>query len=286
MDAWLVPGSLFVLGTTFVGGSMHNLAKTARLRRRGVATTGVVIAQSTGFAAGSDSTPGAGPLAYSPVVRFTAQNGQVIEVTPSVRKTHSSFVPGRPVTVYYDPRNPRDAVIPAHDVGTTYLFLGIGALLLLGCIGILAWRALDVELSGPAANLPFGLIPVGLGIVFTGIALAGIAPVVRLHRRGIRGPALVVGETVSSDSNGLPLHHPVVRFALPDGQAAEVPSYRGTLARRATPGRQVTVRYDPADPGRVLLAGDGPSPVYIVFGVAGPLIFGIGIAITYALVNA
>ena len=286
MDAWLVPGLLFVLGATFVGGSAHNLLKIARLRRRGVTATGVVVAQSTGFTTGHDSTPGAGALAHSPVVRFTARNGQVVEVTPSVRTTHTSFVPGRPVTVHYDPRNPQDAVIPVHDVGMSYLFLGIGALLLLACVGILVWRALDVEVSGPIANLPFGLVPVGLGMVFTGVAIAGIAPVVRLHRRGIRVLALVVGETVSSDSNGLRLHHPVVRFALPDGQAAEVPAFRGTLARRATPGQHVTIRYDPTDPGQVLLAGDGPSLVFIIFGVVGPAIFGVGVAVTYAIVSA
>jgi len=68
--------------------------------------------------------------------------------------------------------------------------------------------------------------------------------------------------------------HPVVRFALPDGQVVEAQAMYGTDPAPTRPGRREVVRYDPADPTRVALAQGMSSP-----GRLGPLLVILGAAV-------
>jgi Protein of unknown function (DUF3592) len=280
MDYWFVPGILLMLGAIFTGKSAVSLRKIGRLRRRGVATTGRIVGQQESVAAFS---PGTGSIMHAPVVRFTTQTGQVVQVAPAVRISHSTFIPGRPVTVHYDPARPNEAVIAGYETGLNRAFLAIGIVLSLtaGATGVLPTLPDDALRSLKTALL--ALIPVGLGLLFSAIGLSGVLRVLRLQRAGISVPGLVVGETTSRSPDGFILHHPVVRYALPDGQEVEVPSARGTIFRREHSGQQVIVRYDPADAGHMLLREDGPEPVFWIFSLVGVVVFAVGVAVVVAL---
>jgi hypothetical protein len=65
--------------------------------------------------------------------------------------------------------------------------------------------------------------------------------------------------------------HPVVRFALPDGQVVEAQAMYGSSPQPTRAGRREVVRYDPADPTRVALAQGLASP-----GRLGPLLVIVG----------
>ena len=278
MDHWFVPSILLILGAIFTGRSAVSLRKISRLRRWGVATTGRIVEQQEGFAGGGGSL-----LVHAPVVRFTTQAGQVIQVVSAVRTSHSTFIPGRPVTVHYDPARPNDAVIAGYETGLNRVILAIGIVLLLAAGATVVLPALPGDALRVLQTAFLALIPVGLGLLFSAIGLAGVLRVRRLQRSGISVPGLVVGETTSRSPSGLTLHHPVIRYVLADGQQVEVPSARGTVFRRAQHGQQVTVRYAPADPGHVLLRGDGPEPVFWIFSIVGFIVFAGGVAVVFAL---
>lgn len=128
-------------------------------------------------------------------------------------------------------------------------------------------------------------IPLLLGTVFLAVGGAGIGRVWSLRRRGIATTGMVVGESTSSIREGLTRHHPIVRFSVSGGQQVEAPSERGTLRRRAEAGQSVTVRYDPADPYRMLLAGDGARPVFWVFTAIGVVTLAVAAAIVVLIVG-
>jgi hypothetical protein len=280
MESWYVTGVLVLLGASFTIVSAVRLGRIGRLRRQGVAVLGIVVGQREGFAP-SGSTAGMA-LTQAPVVRFTTQAGQQVEVTPSASMNNSSFVPGRPVKVHYDPAAPQKAVIGGYETGLYRLFFAVGTVLLLVAAGIALVPSAEWQ---PLLGLLPGLLPLALGIVFTTIAALGIRRVVKVHTSGTSTTGVVVGETTSSTSNGLTLHHPVVRYVVPGGYDVEVPSFRGTMAVRTAPGQQVTVRYDPADPGMMLLKGDGPEPIFVIFGLIGILTFSVGVAVAYLLIT-
>ncbi|HEX4977802.1 MAG TPA: DUF3592 domain-containing protein [Nocardioides sp.] len=73
--------------------------------------------------------------------------------------------------------------------------------------------------------------------------------------------------------------HPVVRFALPDGQVVEARAMYGSSPQPTRAGRREVVRYDPADPGRVALAQGLASPgrlgsLQVILGVG---LIGVGL---------
>jgi Protein of unknown function (DUF3592) len=276
MDHWFVPGILLILGAVCTGRSAVHLHKISRLRRWGVATTGRIVEQQEGFAGGSS-------LVHALVVRFTTQTGRVVQVVPAVRTSHSTFIPGRPVTVHYDPARPNDAVIAGYETGLNRVIRAIGIVLLLAAGATVVLPTLPGDALRVLQTAFLALIPVGLGLLFSAIGLSGILRVRRLQCFGIRVPGFVVGETTSRSPNGFTLHHPVVRYALPDGQQVEVPSARGTIFRRAQHGQQVMVRYDPADPGHMLLRGDGPEPVFWIFSIVGFVVCAVGVVVVFAL---
>jgi hypothetical protein len=122
-------------------------------------------------------------------------------------------------------------------------------------------------------------------VLFSAVSLYGVLRVLRLQHSGVRVPGVVVGEATSHSQNGFTLHHPVVRYAIPDGQQVEDPSARGTVFRRARTGEQVVVRYDLADPGHMLLSEDGPQPVFWIFSTVGFMICAVGVVVLFALLT-
>jgi hypothetical protein len=56
------------------------------------------------------------------------------------------------------------------------------------------------------------------------------------------------------DSDSMPTYFPVVSFPLPDGRLVEAEVLVGARPSPARKGSSVEVRYDPADPRRVVLA--------------------------------
>lgn len=102
------------------------------------------------------------------------------------------------------------------------------------------------------------------GVLLVG---AGVATVVRGRRQSSRAADFVRAAAVAeaevtdlrlkydqrmADRPGV--FHPVVRFALPDGRRVEAETLVGAHPAPARTGQRVTVRYDPEDPRRVVLA--------------------------------
>jgi hypothetical protein len=89
------------------------------------------------------------------------------------------------------------------------------------------------------------------GEAFLRSAVATQAQVVDLHERyRPRG----------GDSQQMPSYFPVVAFALPDGRPVESEVMVGARPAPARIGATVEVRYDPADPRRVVLAHGMATP--------------------------
>src|SRR5262245_7107112 len=113
MDAWYLPGMLAILGAAFAGGSAARLARIRRLRAGGGRALGVIVGQRRGLAPTASGIGSADTQA--PVVRFTTAGGQLIETAPALTMSNSSYVPGRPVVVHYDPARPDVAAIVGYE---------------------------------------------------------------------------------------------------------------------------------------------------------------------------
>ncbi|MBO0827686.1 MAG: DUF3592 domain-containing protein [Streptosporangiales bacterium] len=252
------------LGVVFAGIGGSRLVRERRLRGSGVEADGVVVGQHTAPSAG-----GGGLLQYR-VIEFTTRDGRTIRVTPDAASTESTLLPGDTVKVYYDPADPSRVSIPAQETGVYRMMLGIGLLLL---ILLLAYAVLGDRVL----NALWG-IPAFLGAVFAGIGWFGIRGTWRIKHGG-RADGTVVGFLTSESRNGLALYHPVVRYRTADGAILEVPSRAGNMGRPLPPGMPVRVRYDPANPRRMLLAHQGAPAVLWIFGVVGVVLLVIGVAV-------
>lgn len=168
------------------------------------------------------------------------------------------FVPGRQVTVYYDPARPQRCSIARQGTGVYRLFLAIGRVCMLGA---LVWLVLPNR-DQLVDWIPLG-IPLVLGGVFAAIGWVGIRRTWRIKHGG-SAQGVVVGASRSSTRQGITLHHPVVRYHGPDGHPVD--------------------DYDPADPHRMLLASDGTAPIFWLFAVIGVLAMTVGSAIVIAVI--
>lgn len=260
-----LPGMLAVggLGVLFAGVSGTRLLQARRLRGRGQRAQAVVMAQHTMF------SPAGGQLSR-PVLVFTTRDGQTIRASSPVGSSHSQVLPGHTVTVYYDPADPASVSIPTHETGVYRLLLAVGLFMLGLVVGyaILGSDMLDAVLG----------IPLFMGAVFTAIGGYGIGRASRVKRGG-RTDGVVIGTITSESRNGLPLHHPVVRYLTRNGDTFEVPSTQGHLSRPPAPGTPVRVCYDPANPQRMMLAHQGAPAVFWLFCVIGVLLSIIGVVV-------
>ncbi|WP_241265853.1 DUF3592 domain-containing protein [Streptomyces boncukensis] len=262
-----------VAGAAVTGGAGYRLLRERALRRGGIRTHALVVGQDERIGEGGG---GAG-LVQAPVVEFTTADGRVVRTRSQVGSSVSSVVPGRAVTVFYNPADPRDVAIVGFGRAVPRLFCALG---ILGMVVAALFAALDEET--PAAVVGAG-VPVVLGSVLLGVGGSGIGQVRALRRRGGTADGVVVGESTSSTREGLTLHHPVVRFALPTGHMVETASGRGTLRRRTVPGQSVSVLYHPDDPYRMLLADDRVRPLFWLFAVVGLVVLGGTLAIVVLL---
>lgn len=252
--AMLVVGGLGVL---FAGAGGTGLVRARRLRAGGIAVRGLVVAQHR----------------KRPVIEFTTREGRAMRVVSPVDDSEPSVLPGRMITVYYDPAHPDKISIPEHESGTERLMVAIGLLLLAGLAvyALVGQRFVDVFPK---------FIPLLMGAVFTGIGWFGIHRTWRIKHGG-RANGVVIG-SVTSESRNSTRHHAVVRYPGPSGAPVEAPSIRGHFRGPAPPGTPVHVRYDRTAPDRMMLAGETTPGTFWIFGVAGVLLLAAGIAITLA----
>ncbi|WP_158542830.1 DUF3592 domain-containing protein [Phytoactinopolyspora halophila] len=219
-------------------------------------------------------------LVQTPIVEFTTADGETIRTRSAVSSNVSSAIPGRVMTVYYNPANPSEVAIVGHGLATLRLFLVIGIVLLAAAVAMVTASTETIENVAPL------LAPFVLGAALLGVGGYGISRVWELRRRGVVAEGTVVGETTSSTREGMTLHHPVVRFSVHTGHEIETASQRGRVARRAHTGEHVRVRYHPNDPYRMLLVGDGARPLFWIFALAGIVVLALGTVITgYILTN-
>src|SRR5690606_6495947 len=151
------------LGLLFAGVSGSRLVKARRLRGRGQVVQALVVGhQAMAPPAGGDD---AGYL-RRPVLRFTTRDGRVMQVVSPVGSDTSDLVPGRVVTLHYDPDAPTRFAVPDQELGTYRILLAVGLLML----ALVAGYGLVGE---RITNLALG-IPLLVGAVFTGIGWFGV----------------------------------------------------------------------------------------------------------------
>jgi uncharacterized protein DUF3592 len=272
----LVPTTVGLLVAVFAS---RQARQVRRLFRQGARAEGIVVGQH-----GRSDVGGASGLVHAPRVRFTTADGHVVEAASSTSMSHSSFVPGRGVTVFYDPRSPHRIAIKGYDGRVEPLFATLGAAVFAVSFGVFVGDAagvrVDAGVVGEALLVPG--IPLALGGVFCAVGVAGV----QSARRILKGPTawgVVVGETTSTSNQGLTLHHPVVRWQTPSGEVLQAPSARGRMGRPYQMGQWVVVHQHPEDPRRILLRGDGPAPIFPLFLAIGALVLTVGLLIAGAM---
>ncbi|MGW5570402.1 DUF3592 domain-containing protein [Nocardia thailandica] len=99
------------------------------------------------------------------------------------------------------------------------------------------------------------LLPLGVGLLFTGVGATMLRRSRLLRTRGATAHGRVVRLHESAGRAGT-LYHPVVVWELPDGGRAEATAAVGkSWIGHYRPGTRVTVFYDPADPARMVIDG-------------------------------
>lgn len=270
-----------VLVAVLVLAGLRRWYPAIRLFRAGVRADGIVVGHYTSGAnglrqctesgartfrepisrqSGTRVLPAQEMTRYRPIVEFDTTRGERQTGSPTTAKPYPALVPGRRVTVYYDPAEPSTIAIAGY-VGMRKVVVGALAVLL-GLAGALAPGAVAPAVSMTAllsvSNLflPFLL----LGAFAVVLGAAGIAGTLRT-RLGPQVSGTVVGHYECDSPQGLCLHHAIVRWtSCPDGGEVRVATGRGRLSPEHEIGRTVTVYQHPRDPHRILLSGDGPAP--------------------------
>jgi hypothetical protein len=114
-----------------------------------------------------------------------------------------------------------------------------------------------------------------LGVLWSIVrALRDESASARLRREGVRATGTVVDNTMTSTPQRRLVFSPVVEFRSMSGQQVSAPAQQ-TAATSWPRGATVEVIYDPADPGRFVLAG-APSRGHLVANtIVGLLVVGI-----------
>lgn len=263
------------LGVVFVGLTGVRLLRARRLRGSGVEADAVVVGQQNTPSAPAGSGSG---MIQQPVIEFTTRDGRSVRVTSPAGTTETTLLPGESVKVYYDPTDPNRVSIPAQETGPYRILFAVGLLLLAISLFILLGHAL----LGDRAVYALSGIPAFVGAVFAGIGWYGIRRYWQIQH-GDRTDGNVVGFVTSENRNGLMLYHPVVRYRTANGAIVEAPSRRGHMGRPLPPGMPVQVRYDRANPRRMMLAHEGAPGVFWLFGIIGIILLVIGLVIIVAI---
>jgi hypothetical protein len=123
------------------------------------------------------------------------------------------------------------------------------------------------------ANLIIGGVAV-LGLVLAAIGAVNMMSQARFRRRARTAPGVITGlrgarmrGSAAGEPRSQRAYYPVVRFTTAAGQV-EAQSRLATNPP-GRPGQQVTVRYDPADPGRFTIAATARTAGYLSVGFVG-----------------
>jgi hypothetical protein len=132
---YLLPWVFVVIGAGILVGGIRSLRATSRFERRAVQAPGTVT-DLRWSASGSS-----GRRAF-PIVCFALPDGRVVEAAATYGSNPPPAVPGQPVTVMYDPRDPTTFRLPGF-LGAGHLFavllivLGAGFMVLGTFVGAL-----------------------------------------------------------------------------------------------------------------------------------------------------
>ena len=121
--------SFIVFGVFFASFVVVSLLRRRSLLKNGVSTSGVVV----GLDKMSGGESGA---SYAPIVRFTTDDGESRQYTPSFHTAWCNYRVGYSVSLVYDADNPARAVIPSYATGSYFLVLFLALVFI--CVGLFA----------------------------------------------------------------------------------------------------------------------------------------------------
>ncbi|TNE28599.1 MAG: DUF3592 domain-containing protein [Alphaproteobacteria bacterium] len=128
---------LLILGVAAIIGGNYLSDNLTQMLEKGISTKGHVVRMESRHSSSSDSS---GPT-YHAVVEFETQQGKKISFTDKMGASHPLYETGDEVTVVYEPRKPRDAMI---DRGI-WNWAVPGGLMAFGCF--LIWGALSTQVK-------------------------------------------------------------------------------------------------------------------------------------------
>lgn len=120
--------SFIVFGVFFASFVVVSLLRRRSLLKNGVSTSGVVV--------GLDKTSGESGASYAPIVRFTTDDGESRQYTPSFYTAWCNYRVGDSVSLVYDADNPARAVIPSYATGSYFMVLFLALVFI--CVGLFA----------------------------------------------------------------------------------------------------------------------------------------------------
>jgi len=123
-----IVGILFIVFGVFVASFVvFSFLRRRSLLKNGVSTGGVVV--------GLDKMSGnMGGDSYAPIVRFTTDDGESRQYTPSFHTAWCNYRVGDSVSLVYDADNPARAVIPSYATGSYFMVLFLALVFI--CAGL------------------------------------------------------------------------------------------------------------------------------------------------------
>ena len=139
----LIPFALALGGLLFVFLGMRRLASARAFAARAAQAPGTVIGFNTRMVGRYYSHQGLSRPLDFPVVRYTPLGGPEIEAESSVGSRPRVHREGQPVTVLYDPAEPRRAQIQSgclqYALPLGFIGIGVGLFLFGTAFGVGAW---------------------------------------------------------------------------------------------------------------------------------------------------
>ena len=119
--------SFIVFGVFIASFVVVSFLRRRSLLKNGVSTSGVVV--------GLDETSGSmSGASYAPIVRFTTDDGESRQYTPSFHTAWCNYRVGDSVSLVYDADNPARAVIPSYATGSYFMVLFLALVFI--CAGL------------------------------------------------------------------------------------------------------------------------------------------------------
>lgn len=133
------------------------------------------------------------------------------------------------------------------------------------------------------------------GLVFAAIGAVTMMSQARFRRRARTTPGVITGlrparmrGSAAGELRSQRAYYPVVRFTTAAGEQVEAESRLATNPPPGRPGQQVTVHYDPANPGRFTTAATARTVgcVAAAFVVLGGLVFAVAAIVLLAVTRS